>query len=165
MRDTTTPVEILESIVGRLRDQVEVLNEATCFVSDQPTPLKLPSGRIACTVAASNGAFPDDMWTGSGILTVSRAIVVTPMVQMRLDRPNRGEAKILSDAGILQLETAVLKSLLADSWEPELDGRPLLRDGTLIPRSIQGPASIHVGEAEMIATQITFMATFDWDLS
>ena len=172
-RGKTTQDKILLSIVERLIDQIDDLNEANCWLSDQPIPVSIPGGRFAVTVSMGNGNFPHEFFTGSGTETLVEdgSIVITPIVAVVSDRPRQKWRKITGPTqsgdtpSILYFKHAILKALLADnSWEPSFDNVPILRD-MLAPISVDGPQDVRVGETMAAASQMRFSVVFDWDLT
>ncbi len=120
--------------------------------------MSLPTGKIACTVAFSSGSFDVDQWEAAKLLDTTRALVVTPILRQDSDYGSRADAKLLSEGGLLKMETDVLTALLAEDWEPADGQKPLLKHGSLVPIRIEGPSDIHVGTTQCVASRISFMA-------
>lgn len=175
-RSRTKQERILFSVVDRLIDRVQYLNDQNCWVCDQPIPLSLPGGRYAVTVSPGGGQFPHEFFGGAGkdTLTEDGSLVITPIVVNTIDRPRRAWQKIAGgdDADIVELtpnllsmKHDVLDSMIGDeAWEPNHGGVPILRD-MLSPISCTDPSDVPVGETQAIAMQIRFGTLFDWDLS
>lgn len=175
-RDKTRQERILFSIVDRLIDQINELNDQNCWLSDQPVPLTIPGGRFAVTVSPGGGNFPHEFFSGGGSATLVEEshVVITPIVVNSVDRPRRSWRRVAGsdDAdyieltpNLLSLKRQIIKSLVAsDTWEPSYSNRPILRD-QIAPVSCTEPSDVSLGETAAIAMQIRFSTVFDWDLS
>lgn len=167
LRAYSTPDEILAAIVDRLRERVAGYNDQNCWESDQPIPISHPGGGELCTVSMGGGDFPPEFFGGGGAdtLTERGLIVVTPIVPVRGDRPYRRSRRVRSDPGsVLTRKRQILSALFADpTWEPAVDGRPLLRE-LMSPGRATDPHDVTTGESRMIAIQISMNVLFDWSL-
>lgn len=172
LRGKTTQERILTSIVDRLIDQIEELDEGNCFLSDQPVPISMPKGRYAVTVSMGPGSFPHEFFGGAGDETVVEdgSVVVTPIVVSTADRPRQKWKKITGATrtgdtpSVMYFKREILKAMLSPGWEPHDGDQPLLRD-MLSPVSADQPQDVHVGETMGVASQIKFSTVFDWDLT
>ena len=170
-RDRTTQDVILEAIVERLISTIPELNDQTCWVSDQPIPNTLPQGKFAVTVSMGAGRFPAEFFAGGGSSTVTEdgSVVITIILATTLDRPKRAWRRIVGGSSanmpsLLSFKLAILKSLLAGTWEPKADGQPILRD-LIAPLSCDDPRDVQIGETIGSAMQMRFSTVFDWRLS
>lgn len=160
-------IDICNAIVSQLISAVDDFSDTNCFITDQPIPRALPSGRIACTVSIGSGQFPHEFFAGGGIdtLTESGSVVVTPIVVAKSDRPYRKTRKIVGDKddsvfNMLDLKRQVLAALLKTDWEASLG---YLRD-MISPISADDPHDVPIGETMATAMKIRFAVTFDWEL-
>jgi hypothetical protein len=179
LRGRCTQDAILLSIIARLIDSIDELNDQNCFLVDQPVPLSLPGGRYGCTVCLGPGRFPSEFFGGAGsdTLVEDGSVIVTPLVVTPVDRPRRKWKKIADDdrdgatgaPSLLYFKHAILKALLGrdketgEIWEPHTDEKPLLRD-MLSPLSCDQPHDVAIGETVAAAMQIRFSTVFDWDI-
>lgn len=141
------------AIRDRLRTAIDVLNDSSCFVTDQPIPLHMPSGAFCVTVAPCEETFPTKFFAGGGDATLNEqgTVIVTPMVCMKLDRPFRSEQALLQlDCGLVWWKRSILKAFHVwdptnfpgPSWEvTDSDGRSLLRS-ELQPIRASTPADV-----------------------
>lgn len=172
LRSRTTQEKILRSIVARLRDKIERLNDQNCFLSDQAIPVTLPGGRYAVTVSPGAGSFVGQMFAGAGSATITEdgSVIITPIVIVNLDRPRQYGQRLTGDDdntwGIYQWKTAILKALFGfnDGWEPRDGDQPLLRD-QLSPLNSDAPADVIIGKANAVAMKLVVSTAFDWDVS
>lgn len=168
LRGQTDQILILEAIVDRLIDQIEIYNDQNCWVSDNAVPLTHPGGDEFCTVSFGAGNFPHEFFSGGGqdTLTESGSIIIAPTVHIRGDRPRRRLRAIADNDGksLLDRKRQILRALFRDHWEPVFEEQPLLRD-MISPGLCSAPGEIVVGEARMMQIQLAVDITFDWDLS
>lgn len=169
LRGATTQDKILDAIVDRLRESVDVYNDQNCWVSDDPIPLSHPGGEEFCTVSFGDGIFPPEFFTGGGELTLVEmgSIVIAPTIRQTGDRPRRKARRIATDSenrNLLYRKLQILKSLFKNDWEPAFETQPLLRD-LPNPTRCSSPAEVMVGEIKMIQFRLTISTVFDWDLS
>lgn len=172
LRGKVNQVDILTSIVERLIDQIDELNENTCWLSDQPIPLTMPGGRYAVTVSMGAGRYMGELFGGGGHDTTGEdgSVVITPLVVSPADRVRRKWKKIAAAENIgdvpsiLYFKTEILKAMLGDGWEPQTVDRFLCRS-MISPLSCDAPRDVRVGETMATASQIVFSTVFDWDLT
>lgn len=170
----STHEEVMIAIRNRLRAAVPGLNDRTCFLSDQPVPAAFHGGGYCVTISPGPGTFPPEYQSGGGwtTLTEEATIIVTPMIQINLDRVPQAERALLAgDRGLLSLwKYRILRVLMkadpdsttSKQWEPAIGDRPLLRNSLLVV-SASAPADIPDRDG-WIGMQIVFRATWDWDL-
>lgn len=171
--DRATQREILEAMVGRLRASVPDFTEATCFLSDQPTPVTWPTGGdVIAVVSLGAGLFPEAFYGGGGISTLCKSVElqVTIWVPTLRDAAPSFEYALTNEHGLYsRWEAEVLRALLVDVvdgkpqvWQPKgADGKGLLRN-SLQPRSTTG-ARMDQTQTWMGMT-ISFQMDFDWRL-
>lgn len=174
MIDKADPEDILVSIVERLIDQIDQATDDSCYVTDQPMPIAMPSGRYILTVSLGDGNFPVEYFAGGGHDTITEqvSIVVSAIVAHQQDRPHRRHRRTGLDPNrntddttpnLMYWRRSILKALLPDpsEWEINKNGEPLLRD-QLSPSSTIGPRDVRIGDAMCSAIQISFTTLFDW---
>jgi len=169
-REYASQYEILEAIRDRLRSQVTDFSTATtCFISDTPNPVRVPSADAFCVVSVGDGQFNDSHFAGGGQYTCTEdaLVQVTVYLQHTSDETDRLQQGLLSsDYGIIRVyKQAILKALLV-SWEPtDGSGNELLRS-QLSPVSATTPTVVEAsGGMDFITFTLTFRTEFDWDLS
>ncbi|MFO0940054.1 MAG: hypothetical protein U0930_04740 [Pirellulales bacterium] len=177
MQRKATKAEVLEAFRSRLRDVCPgCAKTGQCFISDQPVPEGelFPSISHFVTVSAGAGSFDQSMFVGGGAATLNQdfQLVVTPIVQMNLDRLPAAEKRMLHiSRGLTTWEQNILSSILLDNpnnpnsvrpWDPEFGDRKLLRNL---------PMPVHTSDVFDVPNQlgysgisITFSVSFDWRL-
>ena len=174
-RRWATQDEILVAFRDRLRT-VEGLNDQTCFIADSPIPLMLPAGGGHCvTVSLGAGSFDQSLFNGGGHSTLNEdsQVVITILVQTKIDRvPQAERALIADDRGLIsRWKRAILRSLLvadpnlgqlSQAWEPVSGDRPLCRD-QIRPLNCTAPSDVPDFPG-WTGLQIVFSASFDWEL-
>jgi hypothetical protein len=177
LRRHSTQEEILVAIRDRIRDVVPGCAEPRhCFISDQPIPDNslIPSVSHFVTISAGSGSFDQSLFTGGGHRTCNEdlQIVITPIIQMNLDRLPAGEQRLLhARRGVSVWKKNILSAMLledvgnpnnAKPWEPTVDQRPLLRSH-LRPLNCTETADIP-GGIGLFGIHLTFSCSFDWKL-
>jgi len=177
LRRHATQEEILSAIRDRIRAVIpDCAEHKHCFVSDQPIPDDSiwPSVSHFVTVAVGAGSFDQSLFTGGGHRTLNEdlQIIVTPVVQMNLDRLPMGEQRLLhARRGMSAWKRNLLSGLLlldpedpenARTWEPVIDERPLLRS-PLRPIKSSEPAEAP-GREGWFGMHLLFSCSFDWKL-
>lgn len=171
-----TAYHLLTEVETRLRAEVEGFNAGNCFICDSPVPPDsyFPTGGVVCTIALVDGQFSGGHFIGgaANVLTETCSLVITPMVNIKLDQPPRARVAMLDDSkGILtRYKPRILRAILVDdidaavlsSWFPVKDGFPLTR-GAILPRRSQGP--VRLDGADWLGLSLYFEVEFDWDLT
>jgi hypothetical protein len=166
-RDKATIDQILDSVLLRLRSEVEEFNESSCFLSDEPMPMVAPPDVLFCTVALTDSTF-SDLFAGGGEATVEEngGVIVSVFRRSDLDQTDKAEAALLgSDRGLLtRFKRRVLRALCRPSdWEPEYAGNLLLRN-QLYPTSATAPRTIENARGnKYMMMSVSFGVDFDWD--
>lgn len=171
-----TQERLILAIVDRLIQQIPILNDSTCFVSDFEVPDEFPpTGDVFCTVCIGEGNFPDEFFAGGGPVTTTEAstVVVTICARSNLDSTHRREVTLLTHekAILTQLKPMILAALTSNEmedgtrqpWEPQIDGAPVLRE-PMQPVRATRPAPIS-GESDWYGVSITFRTLMDWDFT
>jgi len=164
--DATTQDKVLEAIAQRLRNKVEEFNDAgVCFFSDQQFPLKPPPGDLFCTVAAGDGVFPEDKFSGGGddTLTENSTVDITVFRKALSQQPGKmDEALLSSEKGLIKrFKPRILRAMFKDAWDPvDGDGVELLRD-YLFPIRAERP---NTWREQYVYLRLTIGANFDWSL-
>jgi hypothetical protein len=177
MQRNATKSEILEVFRDRLRDVCPgCAKPGQCIITDQPVPDDeiFPSVSHFVTVSAGAGTFNQSMFAGGGARTLNQDIqlVVTPIVQMNLDRVGSAEKRMLHvSRGLATWEQNVLSSILLANpnnpnslrpWDPQIGDRPLLRSQ---PCPVHTSDTFDVpGQLGYAGISITFAVSFDWRL-
>ena len=167
LRGRTVQPKIVSAVVERLRAVVPGYNDQNCFESDQPVPAAFSGGRECCTVSIGAGSFPHEFFAGAGSATLVEdgSLIITPMIEVRTDRSWRQKNQLLDGRGLLERKRQILVALFGTpDWEPADGAQPLLRD-LLAPLRSSQPGEVMVGEARMVALQLSVQTVFDWDLS
>lgn len=177
LRRYATQDEILTAIRDRIRAVVPDCAEAKhCFISDQAIPDNsiFPTVSHFVTVAAGPGSFNQRLFTGGGHRTCNEdlQIIVTPIVQMNLDRLPSAEHRLLhARRGMSIWKRHLLSAILMEDpedpdnlkpWEPVIDQRPLLRENLRPLNSTE--VSDVPGGLGMFGIHLTFACSFDWKL-
>lgn len=177
LRRHATQEEILSAIRDRIRSVIPDCAEFKhCFISDQPVPDNsvFPTVSHFVTVSAGAGSFDQSLFTGGGHRTCNEdlQIIITPIVQMNLDRLPAGEQRLLhARRGLSVWKRNLLSALLLEDasdptnsrpWEPVVGDRPLLRS-PLRPLNSTGVADIP-GGLGLCGIHLTFSCSFDWKL-
>lgn len=181
LRRFATQDEILVAIRDRLRAVCPGCGaDKHCFISDQPLPDQslFPTVSHFVTVAASSGVFDQSLFTGGGNRTLSEdlTIVITPCIQMNLDRLPSGEQRLIHQSrGLSIWKQNILTSLLlgdaanpsSRAWEPTVyedsgQQRPLLRS-QLRPITCSEVADLPEGMG-WCGLHLSFSCSFDWKL-
>ncbi len=171
LRGQADQEHILQSIVERLIDKVERLNDQNCFLADQAIPITHPGGRYVVTVSMGAGSYVGQMFAGAGADTITEdgSVIITVILFNNLDRPRQSIRKIIGRddqaAGLIQWKKQILRALFGfdDRWEPTLGDQPLLRE-QIAPLRVDAPADVTVGEARGTAMKIIVSAVFDQKL-
>jgi hypothetical protein len=177
LRRHATQDEILTAIRDRIRDTVPDCAEPKhCFISDQPIPdgSIFPTVSHFVTVSAGRGSFDQSLFTGGGHRTCNEdlQVILTPIVQMNLDRLPAGEQRLLhAKRGMSVWKRNLLSAMLLEdpedpnnsrAWEPVVDQRPLLRS-QLRPLNSTEVADVPGGLGHY-GIHLTFSCSFDWKL-
>lgn len=177
LRRYATQDEILVAIRDRIREVVpDCAQEKHCFITDQPIPASsiFPTVSHFVTVAVGAGSFNQTLFTGGGHRTCNEdlQIIVTPIIQMNLDRLPAGEQRLLhARRGMSIWKRNLLSALLLwdaedpmnpKCWEPVVDQRPLLRN-SLRPLHSSEVADAPGGLGHY-GMHLTFGCSFDWKL-
>lgn len=169
-----TEEDLLLAVQDRLRDKVQGLNEANCFVCD----VEIPEGDLmqfsdlVCTVCAGNARFPQGFFAGGGTEQLNQQfdIAVTLLRRSKLDRPHEVRAAWFDKSrGLISVyKRQILTALLIDRssgttkpWEPMSGGNYMLRD-QLSPSACTGPRQVN--GIDFAGFTLTFSASFDWRL-
>ncbi len=175
-RKYATQAEVLGAFRDRLRAACPGCNDQTCFVSDQPVPIVIPAGGGLCvTVALGDGSYNQSLFNGAGhtALNEDSQVIVTVMINSMIDRiPAADRALLSDDRGLISVvKRNALRALLvyspelgraSQNWEPAVGDRPLCRD-QIRPLRCSAPADVPDNPG-WIGLQITFSASFDWEL-
>jgi hypothetical protein len=177
LRRYATQDEILVAIRDRIREVVpDCAQDKHCFIADQPIPAGaiFPTVSHFVTIAVGAGSFDQALFTGGGHRTCNEdlQIIVTPIVQMNLDRLPAGEQRLLhARRGMSIWKRNLLSALLLDNaedptnpkiWEPVVSQRPLLRS-PLRPLHSTEVADVPGGLGHY-GMHLTFGCSFDWKL-
>lgn len=162
---------ILQSIVDRLRDKVERLNDQNCFICDQAIPLTHPGGRYLVTVSMGAASYVGQMFAGAGNATIAQdgSVIITVILINHLDRPRQSARRVIGNddqtAGLIQWKKQILRALFGfdDGWEPFHGDQPLLRE-QMAPLRVDAPADATIGEARGTAMKLIVSVVFDQKL-
>lgn len=163
-RVNTTPDDVIDSIVLRLREQLG-LSEFNCYDVLDPGYVDLPSGGgWFVTVAPGEGDFDQGLQVGGGENEVSEAlaVVVTFYVQIQLDQTNMSR-EVLRGHGrsLYKIKRQILKAMCGVDLQNAAEDTFLRQ---LIPvRSASRPA--YDITQQLAYMSLTFVAEFDWDLT
>lgn len=168
---------LLLAVEARVKEKVPGMNEATCFLSDGPLPMEFPAGTVLCTVCHGEGQFDEAAWSGGGQLVVTVPVYTTLLVYSLLDTPPRAKMALVDpNVGILtQYLPPVLQCLAYECaeiddppvpWQPQYEGEDILLDA-FVPHGFTAPAYLDglPGDRTYLYSTVTFVATFDWNLT
>ncbi|MBX3422201.1 MAG: hypothetical protein KF752_11660 [Pirellulaceae bacterium] len=177
LRRFTDESEILTAIRDRMRQYCPGCQEPRhCFISDQAIPDDSiwPTGGHFVTIAVGAGTVDQSLYSGGGHHTLNEdlQVIVTPFVQMNLDRIPSGEQRLLHQhRGLSAWKKNILSVLLLNDphnqadprhWEPAIGQRPLLRTPLRYIRCTEAADSPH--GLGWCGRHLMFSCSFDWQL-
>jgi len=164
--DQTT---VLEAIIARLQDQLQ-LSDSHCYETIsplEPGPAP-PGGDFFVTVSIGDGVFDEGMQDAGGAeqLNEECEVTVTGYSMCKLDRVGH-DHKLMHDElrGLLKVvKLKILKALVGVDLQDEADDEDnyFLRDMIRVRRSTRPD---HDPKKGIGWISITFVASWDWDLS
>lgn len=163
-RVDTDQADILDAVVARLINQIDRLNDKTCFptMDDKEPPYK-PADEVFVAVCPTGGTFPEEFTDGGGAhqCTEYSGVIVTIWSRIHTDRAGRDrEALANFTRGLFRLKKLILKALC--SHDLTFNGDWILRN--MIAPKISGPPD-RVGEEGLSKIPINFSTDFDWNLT
>ena len=172
----TTAIEVLESIVAKLRTYItDCSNDSTCFMSDCPAPSIEIQGNHFITVCMSDGHFDQQQMDGGGNVQVVEmaTIVVTAHSRVESDQLEHFYHGLTDiNDGLLTRKRQILTALAGKN----LDGGPYAGGGSSSSGSPDSlllmeplfPSSSRIGDKmydEFASTTLNFDAKFRWNLN
>ena len=164
-RIDVTQEKVITAIALRLRAELNLPESQVIETVEPLSPPKLPpGGDYYLTVSPGDGVFPEDLQDGGGDsqLNEEAEIIVTGLSRVKLDQTNSDKAVIHNaEQGLLPIKQLILKTLAGQ--DPALpSGDKFLRQFLLARRSTQ---PTYDEDAGVSFISVTFMASFDWDLT
>lgn len=154
---------ILAQLIIKLREDVAVYDESTCYLALDADDVPQPNpGDQFCVVAPLGGTFADSYFAGGGINTATaEAGFVTRIYSVQhLDQAGRDAVFLGQSAeGVISLVTETMKAVAG--YEVPIEGTNRVRDQI-------APAGWDIGEREpggLRYFEISWRLTFDWDLT
>ncbi len=164
----TNEDELLDAFAERLCC-IPGLNNGIVVVSDQPTPLMMPHGKLCVTVSAGPGRFDERMQAGGSFdnLVMSGSVVVAIFIQSVVDKVGRAE---VLERNISKWTRLVLAYILKErpekercqAWEPRKSGRALL--ASQITVSDVSSLKDIPGTVAWVGRELSFNVEYKWDL-
>lgn len=153
--------EILDSIVNRLRDQLQLTQKTCFFVLNPDKPSSHVAGGEWYTVSPLSGTFSQVDMDGGGLaaMKTDTGFRVRINSTLRQDPINADKQLILDQArGVVAAMRPVLKAL-AIEWNP------LNADGEAMLREPPQPRDFDIGDVGSVGyIEVRFAIAFDWEL-